>query len=141
MIKNFHWGHGITIFYIVFVGVVVTALIASFGVDHTLVVDDYYAQDLTYQERFDKIENSLQSGRVELEIKGDNIHIQFPDSDKIDGSIQFYRASDKSMDFTHTIVSNSEIISFADKASGKWSVKMDWQSEGKSYYKEKVIYL
>ena len=54
MFKKFNWGHGILLFFIIFVGSMLTVLWLSFGVDHSLVRDDYYDEDIHYQETFDK---------------------------------------------------------------------------------------
>ncbi len=141
MIKNFNWGHGITLFYIVFVGIVITALVASFSVDHSLVVDEYYSEDLAYQSRYDKIENSLQNANIDINTKGKDITISFQGSTNVNGTIHFYRASDKSQDFKREISSAQEKFLKAEMSSGKWSVKIDWKMDGKSFYKEEVIYL
>lgn len=141
MFKKFNWGHGITLFYIFFVGIVVTALVASFGVDHSLVVDEYYSEDLAYQSKYDKMANSLNSDNINIITAGEDVVISFPGVEKVSGEVHFYRASDKSQDFTRNITSNQEIFSKTTLSKGKWSVKVDWETGGKSYYKEEVIYL
>lgn len=141
MIKNFNWGHGIALFYIVFVGAVISALIASFGVDHTLVVDDYYAKDLAYQNTYDKMANNIASDNVDITIEDQQVVLLFNQQDKISGSVQFYRASDKSKDFIQAIESHRVIIPLSNIASGKWRLKIDWTQGDKAYYKEEIIYL
>jgi hypothetical protein len=141
MFKNFNWGHGIALFYVCFVGIVVTALIASFSVDRDLVVDDYYAKDIAYQQRYDKITNSITSDNVNVKVEDDNVIVRFEGSDDIKGSVLFYRASDKSQDFIKHIDGSEIIIPVADLSKGKWSVKIDWVEGDKSFYKEEIIYL
>ena len=46
MFKKFNWGHGILLFFIIFVGSMLTVLWLSFGVDHSLVRDDYYDEEM-----------------------------------------------------------------------------------------------
>jgi len=141
MKKTFNWGHGITVFYLIFVSVVATALISSFSVDHSLVVEEYYNEDLAYQSRFNKIKNNLQSDNITIEVKDDHVLIAFPDDKEVKGTIHFYRASDKSKDFTKTIKKNHEIFTKDNIDSGKWSVKVDWTSDNESYYIEQVIFI
>jgi len=141
MIKNFNWGHGIALFYICFVAVVVTALIASFGVDRSLVVDDYYAKDLAYQEQYDKITNSMSSDNVNVNVLDNQVELQFKNSNGISGEVQFYRASDKAQDFSKDITGSHVIIPTSTLSRGKWSLKIDWTEEGQSFYKEEIIYL
>lgn len=141
--KKFNWGHGIALFYVVFVGAVVTALVASFGVDHTLVVDDYYAQDLAYQNTYDKQSNSIIDTPVRIKINAlaNQISLHFETEGKVDGQVHFYRASDQSKDFVIPINDRQMTLSSSDLAKGKWTLKLDWNQDGKKYYKEEIVYL
>jgi len=141
MIKNFNWGHGITLFYIIFVCAVVSVLVASFSVDHDLVVDDYYAKDLTYQSTYEKLENNLQLDNLELSQDAEYLFLDFKGQGKVSGTIQFYRASDKSKDFILPLRNREKRIRTTDLALGKWQLKIDWKSGSESYYKEVIIHL
>ena len=57
-----NWGTGIAIFYTLFASVLVMVVIKSKQYDHSLVVDNYYEEDLHYQSHFDKLVNSQQAG-------------------------------------------------------------------------------
>lgn len=141
MFKNFNWGHGITVFYIFFVGAVLTALIASFGIDHSLVVDDYYAQDLAYQKQYDKISNNLDSDSLTISYDkiNEKITFDFSEESKVKGQVYFYRPSDQSQDFKVEVKSNQEEVLTDQLVKGKWRLKVDWTSGSKSYYKEEII--
>jgi len=143
MFKKFNWGHGIFIFYVCFVGAVVTALVASFGVDHSLVVDDYYAKDLAYQSQYEKAQNNLMNEKVNIskDPATKQLTINFENAKSIKGNIEFYRPSDKTKDFNVKVKDKSTKISTADLLPGKWILKIDWVEGGKSYYKEEQIYL
>lgn len=141
MFKSFNWGHGIFVFYIVFVGAVVTTLIASFSVDRSLVIDDYYAQDIAYQSTYDKLQNNLNADKIEINVDNGFVEIKILSPANITGNAYFYRASDKSKDFNLPINSTTTTIPTTDLLSGKWTLKVDWQQEGKSYYLEEIIYL
>ena len=143
MFKKFNWGHGIFVFYVCFVTAVVTALIASFGVDHSLVVDDYYAQDLAYQSQYDKVKNNLESQNVQVDLDKTNqqLTININNTGKIQGAIEFYRPSDKSKDFNLELKDQVTTISTKELLSGKWVLKIDWKEGDKSYYKEELIYI
>lgn len=143
MFKNFNWGHGIFIFYVLFVGAVVSVLIASFSVDHSLVVDDYYAQDLAYQTQYDKTQNSLASENVKINLDETNqeLTIDITSAKAIKGTADFYRPSDKSKDFKVELNSAETIIPTDKMLTGKWILKLDWKENGKSFYKEEMIYI
>ncbi len=143
MFEKFNWGHGITIFYVCFIAAVITALVASFGVDHSLVVDDYYARDLAYQSQYDKEQNSLKSENVMIvhnELDND-LTIVFRNVEHPEGTIDIYRPSDKSKDFKVVINGSETTISTKGLLPGKWVLKIDWFDNGKEFYNEKMIYL
>lgn len=143
MFKKFNWGHGIFVFYVFFVGVVVTALIASFSVDHSLVVDDYYAKDLAYQKQYTKAKNNMESERVIIlnDKTTQSLSIDFVKANNVNGSVDFYRPSDKSEDFKIKITEKLTTIPTEKLLPGKWILKIDWTEKGKPYYKEEMIYI
>ncbi len=143
MFEKFNWGHGITLFYIIFVGAVITALVASFGVDRDLVADDYYAKDIAYQGQYEKMKNNLKSDNLSIVYKKEEhiLDFSFTKSENVTGFIEFYRPSSKKEDFMKKIDQNRVIISTRDMSPGKWRVKVDWQEGRKSYYKEEEIYI
>lgn len=143
MFSKFHWGHGITVFYILFVGVVVTALIASFSVDRSLVTDDYYATDLAYQSRYDKSKNSMQSPQlfISQEASTQITTIGFNTDKSIKGTAHWYRPSDKSADFIVELTNRETTVSTDMLLKGKWIIKIEWTTEGKTSYAEEQIFV
>lgn len=143
MLKNFHWGHGIALFYIVFVGAVISVLIASFGVDHSLVDDEYYQKDMNYQNEYNSTVNSLQSQLLSIEYlsAAKKVVVKIDQADKVNGMAYFYRPSDKSQDFDVMIKDNKLTIPTQGLVQGKWIVKVDAVADGKSYYKEEMLLL
>lgn len=145
MFKNFHWGHGITVFYIIFVAAVVSVLIASFGVDHSLVADDYYAEDLAYQQQYTKTQNGLEEGEDKLVVNVDaaqgTLEIVVDANAPINGKVHFYRPSDQSQDFSVDLKSVNSTISTSSLLKGKWILKVEWNEGDKPYYQERQIYI
>lgn len=141
--SKFNWGHGITIFYTVFVCVVIYALVRSFGVDHSLVVDDYYQKDIEYQTRFDKESRALTNKGIEVEYdqNAQNISIRFKDAQEINGTVLFYRPSDKSKDFTLQVNKIETDIPSKGLDSGKWIMKMDCVVDGEAVYLEEILFI
>ena len=145
MFKKFHWGHGITIFYILFVAVIVSVLIASLGVDRSLVEDDYYAKDLAYQGQYDKTQNALNASKEKLGINVNAeqkiIEITIVSDFSIGGKIHFYRPSDQSQDFTVELSTKHAELSTEKLLKGKWIVKVEWNEGQTPYYQERQIYI
>lgn len=143
MLKKFNWGHGIFLFYTVFVCVLATALIASRGVDHSLVVEDYYAQDLAYQKTYDKTQNNLATDKVKVTYDAafDVLYLGLSAEESVTGTVQFYRPSDKSQDFTLELTESNKTINTADLSRGHWILKIDWTEGNTGYYSEQEVTL
>ena len=68
--KGFHWGHGLIIFFILYIGYLVGTVIKSRSINHNLVVDDYYAHDLAYQKMYVDASTNRQLLDADLVIEG-----------------------------------------------------------------------
>lgn len=143
MKKKFHWGHGIAVFYTVFVLVLIRVLFASFNGNTNLVDDEYYQRDLAYQSQYDKTVNTLSSDKVDLKLneQSNQLVLNFKDASKVKGNLHLYRPSDKSKDVIIELDRSNNEFSTADLAKGKWIAKLDVVLDGKGYYQEKVLFL
>ena len=125
---KWNWGYGIAVFYILFVLSLAYQLYRSMQYDRNLVVEDYYARDLAYQEQFDRIENSLNE-KVDIGIEtlnGQLILIFPPEHIQPVGELQFYRPDDQF--FT---------MDASELGPGRWKIQASWSWEGKDYFIEK----
>lgn len=145
---KFNWGTGIFLFYSIFAASLFFQVYKSTQYDYHLVVENYYEKDLAYQSHYEKIENS-QALQTPLQINYSNkqkmIELIFPDGvGAIQGTVLFYRSSDKKMDVQLPIVINDEqkMMIKSDKFSdGYWRVEVDWEADGKAYFDKKQIQL
>lgn len=145
MFKNFHWGHGITVFYVIFVIAVLSALFASFGIDRSLVADDYYAKDLAYQDQYNKTQNALRASDNKLTVnmlaEQQLVELIVDTEVLIKGKVTFYRPSDQSQDFSVDLTAAETTFSTTTLKKGKWILKVEWNEGGNSYYQERQIYI
>jgi hypothetical protein len=115
--------------------------------DHDLVTEDYYAQELEYQNDIDK-ENNAKTLNQNLtwEKINEGIIIKFPkdfEEKNIKGNVFLYRPSNKQFDFEIPISLSNHNLLIPDKRllDGRWNIKIDWQYNGKSYlYKKEITY-
>lgn len=141
-----NWGTSIAIFYSLFALTMVGFVIKSKSIDHDLVVDDYYAKDLAYQQQYDKLTNSqaLATNLIITSQKG-GVQLLFPkETQDPSGEILFYRADDKRQDFSVEIATDAQGMQLVptDKlVPGRWTIKVDWQAGGKPFYTEKIVLL
>lgn len=142
---KWHWGTGIAVTYTVFVGVLVFAVIKSTTFDNSLVVEDYYAKDIAYQQHYDKLANSLALDQdLNIQLERPNLELQFPtDLGKVTGEVYFFSPSKSQLDFKVPIQINADgwqSIPTQQVQPGLWLVKVEWQAGGKPYYQEKRIF-
>lgn len=145
---KFNWGTGIALFYGTFVVVLVFAVIQSTKQDNSLVSDDYYADDLKYQEHYDKLVNA-QSLEQDLTVKNNanqgQVELQFPSTlGQVTGEVYFFCPSDSQQDFRVPVETDTaflQVVSTQNLKQGLWKVKVDWKAQEKVFFKEQVITL
>lgn len=143
---KFNWGTGIFIFYSLFVIFILSLVFRSTQEPVDLVTEDYYQQELEFQEIIKKRDNanSLDSGLV-YTLNKMNISFTFPPSHQdASGTILIYRASNKNFDKKVDIDLNDErnmVIVMNDSPAGLYKMKVDWNNDSLGYYIEEDIYL
>lgn len=143
---KFHWGTGIFIVIVfIFLGVI-GFFIFSANLDINLVEKNYYEKELVYEQRIARTRNTGNlPEKIIIEALSDRIVLHFPDTVRnagIKGTILFYRPSDESKDFTLPISLDDSLCQAVVKERiipGKYTVKIDWEMAGTSYYQEEVL--
>ena len=143
---NISWGTKIAILYISFVVLILFMVTLSMSQKIELVSEDYYNQELAFQEIIDaqKNANALPE-KIQHEIIEGAFLIKFPHvfmKKKIMGNIEFYRPSDKSKDFSEDILLNEQLeqkteLNHFDK--GMYKMKISWIADSTNYYTEQII--
>lgn len=142
-----NWGYRIVLAYLAFVIILTVLAFKSFRSEVNLVAEDYYRQEIAYQEQIDKIENELALNEsVAITWPGTHImEITFPDGfAEARGNVHLYRPSDAGMDRFWPIkldAKNRQRIHVADLAPGRWILKLDWEVRDKGYYKQQRIFI
>ena len=147
---KFNWGTGIVLAFIGFISFIMYFII-TMNVDdkynHDLVSEDYYADELKYQNDIDKLENAKTlDTNINYEKTADGLLIKFPEAfnyKDITGNMFLYRPSNKQLDFeTDISLSNSNLLIPDNRlVDGRWNIKIDWQYKGKYYlFKEYINY-
>ena len=143
-----NWGKKIAIVYIGFVifmlGLVYMCLQQK---DIFLVTEDYYKQELAFQDKIDAVQNAnALSTPVAVLQTSDGIAINFPEECKgASGNAILYRPSDAGQDIRLPFklsASSTLPIATANLAKGSWTLKLDWKDEAnKQYYLEQKLTL
>ena len=145
-----NWGTGIVIAMISFMIFILTFVYRSVVMDeyqHELVSEDYYGDELHYQEEIDKLKNATYlETDVALTRSPEGLVIQFPkdlESSKISGTVYLQRPSNKSLDLRLPIELTTGDLLVPDEslASGKYIVVVDWKHEDSEYmFKDEIFY-
>ncbi len=141
--KKFSWGYRIAALYIAFVIMIVVMVVYSMRQKVDLVAEDYYAQELAYQGRIDKLSNAKNFDmKVNAFVKDNRVLIQFPDKlagRLIRGTITLYKPSDANADLKFDFELTGSLQWAIDQSKvqfGKYRVQIDWSDEAYSYYNE-----
>jgi nitrogen fixation protein FixH len=137
-----NWGTGIVLAFIGFISFILYFVI-TMNVDekftNELVVEDYYGEELKYQDDIDKLTNANNlSENITYRKSAEGLIIQFPeniDFEKITGFVFLYRPSNKQLDFDTAISLSKSHLLIPDKrlVDGRWNIKIDWQYNNQNY--------
>ena len=140
-----NWGHKILIVYIVFVAGIVTLVYKSSVQNQDLVVNDYYDQELKYQDKIDAIRRTnLLPSAVECKVENKAIIIQLPVIMKglhVSASILLYDPTDERKDIKKEYSTSDAMIRFPIQEGNKGfhTLKISWSANNTSYYSEQQI--
>ncbi|EKB49254.1 FixH family protein [Cecembia lonarensis] len=137
------WGKGITMTLAAFAVLMLSMVAICVKQDDIhLVTQNYYEEEIKYQDQIDKMINTSQLNYEVLAY--DNqlkiIDLQLPTGAK--GTLHLFRPSDarldKKIDFD-IIDPNVNSVDVKNLKPGYWRVKLSWTENGISYYQEKKI--
>ncbi|MDY7396668.1 FixH family protein [Aureibaculum sp. 2210JD6-5] len=145
-----NWGWTMVIVMGLFMIFILQFVYRSIAVDtlqHHLVSEDYYKDELYYQQEIDKLNNASKlTKNVTVKRVDNGMQVTFPnimEQDKIKGTIYFQRPSDKRIDFKQEIaLTNNEMIIKNERLiNGRWNIKIDWKYGDEEYlFKKNIFY-
>ncbi len=145
-----NWGTAIIIAFVCFISFImyfVISMSTNKKYEHDLVVEDYYQQELKYQNDINKEENSKSlKTNISWNKTNEGIIIHFPadlDIKKIKGKVFLYRPSNKQLDFEIPISLSNHNLLIPDNSllGGRWNLKVDWKFNNTDYlYKTDIVY-
>lgn len=149
---KWNWGTGIVIAMVLFMAFILqfvyrASMVAKY--EHSLVSEDYYKDEIHYQEEIDKVNKGTALKENISVIQNENgLLIRFPkefEASSLSGTVYFQRLSNEKLDFSKDIKDNLSdhtiFISDEQLVDGKWELKIDWKVKEESYlYKETLFY-
>ena len=147
--KKFTYGHGLVIGMVAFISFImyfVVSMLSDDQYDHELVVEDYYKEELHFQQEIDAETNAnFLEETIQLKQSDKGISINFPENDQfkeVTGAIRFYRPSNERLDFeipVENINGKQFFISESRLPQGRWNIKIEWTQAGKTYLVKRQI--
>lgn len=141
-----NWGYRVAALYISFVAMMLLLVSMAVKQSFDLVSDDYYSQQIDYQNRINKIKNTqrlTEPLRVSVLEPEKSLVIQYPKGlDNISGKILLYRPTDAKKDVLIDITTNEkneQVINTSQFQNGLWRLKIDWKANETEYYNEEVV--
>lgn len=138
-----NWGNSIVLVFVVFAAIMVSMVtICMQQEDLHLVVENYYEEELKYQDHIDQVSNAKALGHNVLEFDNalKTIDLKLPIGAK--GTLHLFRPSDAKLDQKLAIditQLKANIIDISDLKPGYWRVKLTWTNNGSDYYQEEKI--
>lgn len=135
---KFHWGHGITLFILIFLGFATWFIVFAFNQSQDLVENDYYEKGANYSRQMEIFKRSAlytdsiqmlnnRSGKVLIVCTGIKNLTDFI-------GISFIRPSDKNLDLHFQSPPTDTIrIPLEKFATGKYLVKIAWTMHKQEY--------
>ncbi len=141
------WPIGIIAFFIISISSMVAFVVWSTRQRVDLVADDYYEQELQFQQRVDASARAANEGlkpAISFDAAAAQIVLQFATPAAVQsatGVVTLYRPSDaaldRSFDFAPDETGKQAIA--APLPPGLWRVKAEWHRNGQTYFAEDAI--
>ncbi len=142
-----NWGKKLIIVYSVFVLGMGFMVYQCTRQKTDMVTSNYYEKELKYQEVIDGLQNANSlSTAISIE-QDDQASITLtmpPESIQAKGSVEFYRPSDASKDFSAALLMDDNGKQFFDRGKfidGLYKVKVNWEKDGRQFYAEQSIFI
>jgi len=138
MSNKFHWGHGVSIVlgvFIIFILTFVYKTLVKPEYDHKLVSEEYYKEELHFQDEINSLNNASQlKENVKIQHSDKGIEVVFPgsfDPKKIEGYVDLQRANDSKLDLKIdlNLDSLSLLIPSEKLIKGTYNIKVVWNYE------------
>jgi hypothetical protein len=131
------------VFFALFIGTLVTICVRQ---DIPLVTEDYYKEELAYQEQIDRMNNTNALAEVpEIRIEAGRLTVSYDRLPEIETArLSLVRPSDANLDQMFDIKpsgSTSQEFQLANPIPGLYRAKLTWIDHGKEFYLEKIVVL
>lgn len=141
------WPYAIIAWFVLFATGMAAWVVVAVRNDVDLVRDDYYEQEILFQQQIDRVARTGAAGQAGLDYDAaaKAITIQLPAGharQHASGRIDLYRPSDARLDHQFTLVLNGDGVQQLDARAlrpGLWKVRVQWKVNGEEFYFDRQI--
>lgn len=140
-----NWGKWVVASFVIFAGFIGIIVVISMRQDVNLVSRNYYQDELAYQQKLDRKNNTEQLlAKPEISILDNKyLKISFPEAKFIEqGVVQVFRPSSDKLDQQFKLQASADsvqLFQLSPLKRGAYRVKLEWTMEGTDYYLEKFV--
>ncbi|MBP8823622.1 MAG: FixH family protein [Flavobacteriales bacterium] len=141
-----NWGKALALALISFAAMMAWFMYKASQHPSPLVTEDYYRQELKFQERIDEAAraNAL-SALVDMVVQRGSVQLVFPAEmagRRITGLLLLQRPDDPRADRTVPLYTDSARFTAAtDLAQGRYNAALQWEADGVKYYTQEKVYV
>ena len=143
-----NWGHKLTVVIGIFILAMLSMVYLAFQQTNDMVDTNYYDKELKYQLKIDAAQN-LNAASTEVLVTQfeKNVKILLPKNltkNFANGKLEFLKSDDKKRDLNLSFQPDTAgqfIIDGKRFVRGLYKVRLQWESEDKSYYREQDLML
>ena len=142
-----NWGTRIVLLYSGFVVLILALVFGASSQTFHLVTEDYYAEELDYQEMIFASQNAKALPtplQVTENMANKLVSLAFPvEQTDVAGEVHFYKPDNATEDKKVALqpVNGSQELSLAGMRHGRWTMKIRWDSGGKTFYEERSLFI
>lgn len=127
------WGHGIAAALIGFIAFIGTLVYGTFQQRVDLSSEDYYAQEVEYDNEKLALEQGLALGPIDISIEGTQLRLELPGGEWKVVEYAFRRANNADQDVTGTLEYSENLLISRPLPVGWWNVEIQTEREGVTY--------
>lgn len=142
---KWNWGWALTIVFIAFAAHISILVFKCTQQQFDLVSNDYYNEELKYQDKIDGMKNARQLTPVQYVQTDNNVSLQLPkelNGHALTGQVWLYCAANAANDYKTPLQVNSEGVMLIDKkklADANYTAKVTWEAGETKYYNEQPL--
>lgn len=142
------WPIGVTAAFAIFIAGTAGLIVFASSQSHDLVSDNYYEQELRYQQRIDSLDRTARLG-ADASVVYDSVRrrivISLPPGqvgDTVSGRIDLYRPSAARLDQELKLAPDVRGVQQVDAAAlqpGLWKIRVSWTAANEDYYLDQEV--